>query len=64
MQSSLKDLYKDFLSSFTKEDKRIYYNKIREMPIFNQISLEINHADLFQYNEELALSSTIYVEII
>lgn len=55
MQASLREQYKNFILNFTKDEKRIYYNKIREMPILNQISLEINHADLFQYNSELAL---------
>jgi len=56
MQANLKEQYKDFLKNFTREEKRIYYNKIREMPTFNQISIEINHEDLFIYDQELALN--------
>jgi replicative DNA helicase Mcm len=56
---NFKEYYMEFLNDFTINDKTIYYNKIKEMPSFNQYSLYIDYNHLFEYfsNNKILLNS-------
>jgi len=46
--------YKDFFLNFTLNEKRIYYNKIKEMIVSNQISLRFSFDHLMEFDKDLA----------